>query len=291
MKLANKRVTMVPSLWSLAAPLIACFVLSGVIAGQDLRPDAPTPAPQQPVAVGVQLKTQFRLAYDGNVGNPPKAGASATVIPGSAHSEATITLARPRLITLQEAQQKAAPAGNNPMVCLGQLQVEVARQTRLGTMSTFFPQIGSTFYNMHFNKFMGKLLEVTGPRGNTFSGEAPLIGQNETFVAVTATQPPLFQLRELYKINLADERIARAKAGMPVSETASKVEKAYYDLLVAQRQLAFSKAKAMETENKWLVASSATPVVSDSHDEELIETSNTLAIATTKVKRIDGRTQ
>jgi len=135
---------------------------------------------------------------------------------------------------------------------------------------------------------MGKLLEVTGPRGNAFGGEAPLIGQNETLVAVTATQPitPLFQLKELYKINLADERIARAKAGMPVSETASKVEKAYYELLVAQRQLAFSKAKAAETENKWLVASSATPVVSDSHDEELIETSNTLAIATTKVKEL-----
>src|SRR5208282_5195067 len=108
--------------------------------------------------------------------------------------------------------------------------------------------------------------------------------QNQTLVAVTATQPitPLFQLKELYKINLADERIARAKAGMPVSETASKVEKAYYELLVAQRQQAFAKVKTRETENKWLVASSATPVPSDSHDEELIETSNTLAIATTK---------
>src|SRR5208282_2456175 len=54
-----------------------------------------------------------------------------------------------------------------------------------------------------------------------------LVGQNQTLVAVTATQPitPLFQLHQLYKINLADERIARAKAGMPVSETAGKVEK------------------------------------------------------------------
>jgi outer membrane protein TolC len=97
----------------------------------------------------------------------------------------------------------------------------------------------------------------------------------------------LFQLRELYKINLADERIARAKAGMPVSETASKVEKSYYELLVAQRQLDFVKVKATETANKWLVASSSTmPVASGSHDEDLIEASNAVAIATTRVKEL-----
>ena len=153
-----------------------------------------------------------------------------------------------RIITLQEAQQKAAPADNNPLVRLGQLQVEVARQTRLGTRSSFFPQIGSTFTNLHFNKFMGQELQLA----NRTVG-VPLTGKDQTFVAVTATQPitPLFQLRELYKINLADERIARAKAGMPVSETANKVEKAYYELLVAQRQLAFANVNSKETENKW----------------------------------------
>jgi len=74
---------------------------------------------------------------------------------------------------------------------------------------------------------------------------------------------------------------------MSVSETANKVEKNYYELLVAQRQLAFVKAKATKTENKWLVASSsAIPVASVSHDEELMETSNALAIATTRVKKL-----
>jgi outer membrane protein TolC len=155
--------------------------------------------------------------------------------------------AGPRLITLQEAQQKAAPADSNPMVRLGQLQVEVARQTRLGTQSSFFPQIGSAFDNLHFNKFMGEQLQVRRPiQGGTATIAVPLVGKDQTFVAVTATQPitPLFQLRELYKINLADERIARAKAGMPISETANKVEKAYYELLVAQRQLAFTASMA-----------------------------------------------
>jgi outer membrane protein TolC len=176
------------------------------------------------------------------------------------------------------------------MVRLGELQVEVARQTRLGTRSTFFPQISSTFDNLHFNKFMGEQIQVRRPiQGGTATIAVPLVGKDQTLVAVTATQPitPLFQLRELYKINLADERIARAKAGMPVSETANNVEKAYYELLVAQRQMAFTKAKATETGNRWLVASSsAMPVASGSHDEELIESSNALAIAAARVKEL-----
>jgi outer membrane protein TolC len=228
------------------------------------------------------------LAY-GQVGTPQQAVGSSILASRAADSEPVTNAAGARVITLQEAQMKAAAAGNNPMVRLGELQVEVARQTRLGTMSSFFPQIGSTFSNFHFNKFMGQELQITGPLGNTRSFGLPLTGKDQTLVAVTATQPitPLFQLRELYKINLADERIARAKAGMPVSETATKVEKAYYELLVAQRQLALAKVKATEIGNKWLVASnSAIPVGSASHDEELIETSNSVAIATTRVKEL-----
>jgi outer membrane protein TolC len=135
---------------------------------------------------------------------------------------------------------------------------------------------------------MGQELEIHRPiQGGTTTVGLPLLGQNQTLVAVTATQPitPLLQLRQLYKINLADERIARAKAGMPVSETASKVEKTYYELLVAQRQLDFAKVKSTETANRWLVASSSTMLVaSGSHDEDLIEASNAMAIATTRVK-------
>ena len=73
---------------------------------------------------------------------------------------------------------------------------------------------------------------------------------------------------------------------MPVSETASNVEKAYYGLLVAQRQLVLTNVKATETANKWLVAGKASAVASPGHDEELLEESNALAIATTKVKEL-----
>ena len=190
-------------------------------------------------------------------------------------------------ITLEEAQQKAA-SGNNPMVRLGELQVEVARQTRLGTRSSFFPQIGSMFFNMHFNKFMGQQLQVTRPLlGTTSTLAFPLVGKDQTLTAVNVTQPitPLFQLHELYKINLADERIAKAKAGMPASETASNVEKAYYELLVAQRELVVARIQAQDVRNKSLLASnSATPVLPAGHDEEMTAADNALEIATAKVK-------
>ncbi len=263
-------------------------LVTGVAAGQSLPSSASPSTPRLPDAPGVRVTLQSIPAYQSQTSQPQRVAKVENVVSHSAPSEPLVTPTGARLITLQEAQEKAAPA-NNPMVRLGQLSVEVARQTRLGTLSTFFPQIGSMFENMHFNKFMGQRISVTGPLGNTRSAALPLLGEDETLVAVTVTQPitPLFQLKELYKINLADENIARAKAGMPVSETASKVEKAYYELLVAQRQQAFAKSKATETENKWLVASnSVVPVASGRSDEELIETSNALAIATTKVQEL-----
>ena len=229
--------------WSCSFALAILALASGVATGQSVPPTASTPIPQLPDAPGVRLILPSVPAYQGQTAQPQQGGDFDQIASTPAHAEAHSTGAR--LITLQEAQENAAPT-NSAMVRLGQLQVEVARQTRLGTVSSFFPQIGSSFKNMHFNKFMGQLIQITGPLGNTRAVGAPLLGKNQTFVAVTATQPitPLFQLRELYKINLADERIARAKAGMPAADTASKVEKAYYELLVAQRQLAFAKVKA-----------------------------------------------
>jgi outer membrane protein TolC len=271
------------------AVLAILALVTGVATGQSVPSSASRSTPHLPDAPGVRVILHSIPAYQSQTSQPQKVAEVQNVGPHPAYSEPVVTPTGARIITLQEAQEKAAPA-NNPMVRLGQLQVEVARQTRLGTMSTFFPQISSTFENMHFNKFMGTAIQIARPiQGGTINAGLPLAGENQTLLAVTATQPitPLFQLKELYKINLADENIARAKAGMPVAKTASKVEKAYYELLVAQRQLAFSKLNATETENKWLVASNAVvPVASGRGDEELIETSNGLAIATTKVQEL-----
>ena len=132
----------------------------------------------------------------------------------------------PRRITLEQAQQQAAAAGD-PMAHLAQLQVEAATQHRLGAESDYFPKISSTLTNFHFNKFMGERITVERPiAGGTATVELPLAGKDQTLVAVTAAQPvtPLFKLREVVNIARADETVARAKAGMPV-ETASNVEK------------------------------------------------------------------
>jgi outer membrane protein TolC len=74
------------------------------------------------------------------------------------------------------------------------------------------------------------------------------IFQDQTAVNVVVTQPitQLFGVRQLVKIARADENIARAKAGMPVAEVTRKVEQSFFDLLVAQRELAAASAEAKQ---------------------------------------------
>src|SRR5260221_14602328 len=145
------------NLRKLSINLVGSLLLSGAAAGQDLPTSVSTPLPVLPGAPSVLLKAQTP-AYEVKAGNLRLAAATSAVVQGAAQSDATITSTGARLITLQQAQEKAAPASGNPMVRLGELSVEVARQTRLGTQATFFPQIGSTFENFHFNKFMGQTL-------------------------------------------------------------------------------------------------------------------------------------
>ena len=271
--------------WDCAIVLAVCLMLSGA-AAQEL-PAGVTAKTQLPAPAGV-LTGQFTVAYPANVGkSQPAGGISATPVVLS--SDPVTTPAGVRRITLEEAQQQGASGGANPMVRLGELQVEVARQNRLGTRSMYFPQIGSTFSNVHFNKFMGQQLQINRPlAGTTANFALPLAGKDQTLAGVMATQPitPLYQIHELYKIAKADENIARAKAGMSVSEKASNIEKAYYGLLVAQRQLALAKVQVRETENKFLLASNSAIAVGPAHDEEMIATSNAMAIATSKVKEL-----
>jgi outer membrane protein TolC len=190
-----------------------------------------------------------------------------------------------RRITLQEAQQQAA-AANNPMAHLAQLQVEAARQHRLGAESDYYPKLSSTLTNFHFNKFMGQEITVQRPiAGGTVTAGLPLAGKDQTLVAVTAAQPitPLLKLREVVNIARADERVAMAKAGMPV-ETASNVEQGYYALLVAQRQLEIAQANSAVLRNKQLLASNAAML--PNHDEDNSEAAKALVIAGSKVKEM-----
>jgi outer membrane protein TolC len=54
------------------------------------------------------------------------------------------------------------------------------------------------------------------------------------------------------KIARADENIARVKAGMPVEAVTRQVEKNFFDLLVAQRELAAATADARKVRTGWV---------------------------------------
>jgi hypothetical protein len=56
-----------------------------------------------------------------------------------------------------------------------------------------------------------------------------------------------------------------------VAETAMKVEKNYFDLLVAQRELTSAQAEAKRIQAKWLTASnSGTPITSPEQETEML---------------------
>jgi outer membrane protein TolC len=200
----------------------------------------------------------------------------------SAQELAARAPAAARRMTLQQAQQLAA-AANNPLEQLAELQVEAAKQHRLGVKSMYFPNVSTQLENLHLNTPPGEVLTVPRPfRGTTLSVPVNIIEQDQTAVNVSVVQPitPIFAVRQLVKIARADENIARAKAGMPVTEQASLVEKNYFDLLIAQRELAIADAGArtvrvrqdadsLGAARAWLLAARAVKELTATLDEML----------------------
>jgi outer membrane protein len=151
-----------------------------------------------------------------------------------------------RLITLTDAQQRAQVVAL-PLVRVGELQVEAARQHRLGVKSLYFPNIGVQADYLHLTENPGEILTIQRPlTGTLLSLPVQAVFQDNYAVNVVVTQPitQLFGVRQLVKIARADENIARAKAGMPVTEVAQQVEKTFFELLIAQRELAAMTAEA-----------------------------------------------
>jgi len=132
-------------------------------------------------------------------------------------------------ITLTEAQAQAAVKAGN----LAQLGIDAARFHRKAAQADYFPHVGSTFANLHFNKFMGQRIETA-----TRTAELPLADKDQTIVAVTVTQPvtPLFKVHQAVKIAKADEAIAQAKAALVNGQIAGNVERLYFGLLIAKRR-------------------------------------------------------
>src|SRR5208283_28248 len=149
--------------------------------------------------------------------------------------------------------------------------------------------LGSQFDNLHFNKQPGTVAAFTGPLGNQREVDVNIFKKNQTVVNLSAVQPvtPLMAIHQLVKIARADENIARAKAGMPVAETASRVEKTYYDLLVAERELISAKADARKIQGKWLTASSSgITSISTEQEKDMIAAEAAVVVPASKVKEL-----
>ena len=264
--------------------LVGSLALSVAMAGQDLPASVSTPVPQLPSAPSVLLKAQITPTYQG-LRQIAKTGPVAL---SAAHPESAATAPDGILrITLDEAEARAVGA-SSPLVHLGELQVEAAKQHRLGVEAMYFPILGSQFDNLHFNKTPGKVLAFQGPLGNQRQVAVNIFEKNETVVNLSAVQPitPLMAIHQLAKVARADETIARAKAGMPVAEMASMVEKHYYELLVAQRELISAEADAKKLQDKWLTASTGVTSVSTEQEKDMISAQQAVVAPASKVKEL-----
>jgi outer membrane protein TolC len=180
--------------------------------------------------------------------------AAAQEAPAAPHASAPAALKIPqnllpddaRLITLDDAQRQAQVVAA-PLQRLGELQVEAARQHRLAVKSMYFPSISAQADYLHLTENPGEIFTVQRPlTGGLFQLPVQAVFQDQNAVNVVLTQPitQLFGVRQLVKIARADENIARAKAGMPVTEVARQVEKNFFDLLIAQRELSAATTEA-----------------------------------------------
>jgi outer membrane protein TolC len=97
------------------------------------------------------------------------------------------------------------------------------------------PKIGSEFFNLHFNKFMGQTIQLARR-----AADLPLVNKDQTIFVATVTQPvtPLLKVRQAVRIARADEAIAEAKATQMLAQVAANIETIYFRLLVAQRRQA-----------------------------------------------------
>jgi len=182
----------------------------------------------------------------------------------------------PRRITLEQVKQQVAATAASPLVRLGQLSIEAAKLHRLGVQSDYFPKIGATVTNLHFTDFLGEVLTLHRPlAGTPVQVPLPLFSQNQTIVAMTFVQPitPLFQVYQAVKIARADERIAIAKAGGAIAQNISntRIEEAYFKLLIAQRRAISADRKIRIAETPPLYASVSRLVRAPAQEPDLLE--------------------
>ena len=138
----------------------------------------------------------------------------------------------PLRLTLEEATARALQL--SPAVAIAKLAVEEKRFSARAVVSQFFPKVSGTASYLHFSRALGTTL--TGPRGAPIS--IAFLDQDQVIATAIATQPltPLFSLWMLLDAAHADEQIARAQVEAAGSEAVYDVERAFWALLIAQRQ-------------------------------------------------------
>jgi outer membrane protein TolC len=201
------------------------------------------------------------------------------VAPPAVHAQDSSSDAAARHLTLDEAQRTAVQA-NAGLARLGQLSVEAAEHHRRAVQADYFPKISATAWNLHFNKFMGDQITVARPLiGSTATFGLPLLGQDQSYLTMNILQPvtPLFKVRQAVILARADENIARAKAGLPVAESREALTKTYFELLLAQKELALVDARVRNARARRTLASNAAAVVVNTRLEAASEDVTTLA--------------
>jgi outer membrane protein TolC len=190
-----------------------------------------------------------------------------------------------RLITLADAEE-LAQAASNPLARLGQLQVEAARQHRLSVKSMYYPSVSTQFVALHLTETPGEILTFQRPlTGALISVPIQAVFQNQNLFNVVATQPitQLWSIRQLVKIARADENIAMAKAGMPMTAATRQVEKNYFDLLVAERELAAADSDTTKARTGWVTIGGSGPLGSAAQQADALRADTTAALLTNKV--------
>src|SRR5262245_34034162 len=124
----------------------------------------------------------------------------------------------------------------------------------------------------------------------TVSRAVPLFDKDQTYVGPTVTQPltPLFKVHQAVRIAKADERIAEAKADAASVQLTADVERAYFDLLIAQKRQAEANANVEIAERKLQIASAAAAPVDGMAEREtaLLEAKNALLATNDKVTEL-----
>jgi outer membrane protein TolC len=219
----------------------------------------------------------------------PPAGNAPLTRSGSAFFQIPGGVPGVRRITLAQAQQLATPASST-LTQLAELQVEAARQHRLGVKSLYFPNVSTQFGALELSETPGEVLSVRRPlTGGFFTVPVAVVEQDQLIVNVAVTQPitQLFGVRQLVKIARADENIARLKAGQPVTELARRVENNYYDLLIAERELVVARAEAGKVRGGLVTVSDSAVIGAPSvRQADTLRAETVMVLAASKVKAL-----